>query len=147
MASRFTDAVQQGVRAQPARLPVGWQAPQHNLPAALNSFIGRGRELAAVGRAAEAGRLVTLVGPGGVGKSRLALEAARLQLRHHANGIWLVDLAPLPDPLLIPRAIASVLGIIEGPRRPLEAALDRALYERDLLLVLDNCEHLIEACA
>jgi predicted ATPase/DNA-binding CsgD family transcriptional regulator len=144
----MTEAAQHQARgARPTQLTAARQLPPHNLPASLTSFIGRGRELTRVGRAADSGRLVTLVGPGGVGKSRLALEAARLRLPHHSDGIWLVDLAPLADPLLIPRAIASVLGIIEGPRRSLEAALERVLRERDLLLILDNCEHLIEACA
>ncbi len=144
----MTEAAQHQARgARPTQLTTARQLPPHNLPAALTSFIGRERELARVGRAVDSSRLVTLVGPGGVGKSRLALEAARLRLPHHADGIWLVDLAPLADPMLVPRATASVLGIVEGPRRPLAAALERVLRERDLLLVLDNCEHLIEACA
>lgn len=122
------------------------RAPPSNLPAPLTSFVGRERELAEARRFLESCRLLTLIGPGGVGKSRLALEAARARLGRHADGVWLVDLAPLADPALLPRAVASVLGVIEGPRRSLADALAWLLRERDVLLILDNCEHLIEAC-
>lgn len=98
------------VQLDPAR-----QAPPHNLPEALASFIGRGRELALLARLARSERLVTLVGPGDVGKSRLALQAARQSLSRHPDGIWLVDLAGLADPSLVPRSVASTLGIVEGP--------------------------------
>ena len=121
--------------------------PPSNLPAPLTSFVGREHELAEVGRLLDSSRLLTLVGPGGVGKSRLALEAARPRRGRYPDGVWLVDLAPLADPALLPRTVASVLGVVEGPRRSLEAALVWLLRERDLLLILDNCEHLIEACA
>ena len=118
-----------------------------NLPAPLTGFIGRERELAEVGRLLDCCRLLTLVGPGGVGKSRLGLEVAWRRLEGHPDGVWLVDLAPLADPALLARTIASVLGVIEGPRRSLEGALAWVLRERDLLLILDNCEHLVGACA
>jgi non-specific serine/threonine protein kinase len=121
--------------------------PPSSLPAPLTGFVGRERELAEVGQLLDSSRLLTLVGPGGVGKSRLALEVARLQLGRHPDGVWLVDLAPLADPALLARTIASVLGVIEGPRRSLEAALAWVLRDRDLLLVLDTCEHLVEVCA
>jgi predicted ATPase/DNA-binding XRE family transcriptional regulator len=130
------------VGVKPAR-----RQPPSSLPAPLTGFVGRERELAETRQLLERARLLTLVGPGGVGKSRLALEAARLRLGRHPDGIWLMDLAPLADPALLTRTVASVVGVIEGPRRSLEAALAWLLRERDLLLIFDNCEHLIEACA
>jgi non-specific serine/threonine protein kinase len=125
---------------------VRWSHPA-SLPAALTDFVGREHELAELGRLLETCRLLTLVGSGGVGKSRLALEAAQSRLGDHRDGVWLVDLAPLSDPALLPRTVASVLGVVEGPRRSLEEALTWLLRERHLLLILDNCEHLIDACA
>ncbi|MFN8632280.1 MAG: helix-turn-helix domain-containing protein [Chloroflexota bacterium] len=125
----------------------GRRQPPSNLPTPLTGFVGRERELAEVRRLLDTCRLLTLVGPGGVGKSRLALETGRLRLSRHVDGVWLVDLAPLTDSTLLPRTIASVLGVIEGPRRSLEAAITWILRERNLLLILDNCEHLVDACA
>jgi predicted ATPase/DNA-binding XRE family transcriptional regulator len=118
-----------------------------SLPTPLTGFVGRERELAEIGDLLGVRRLLTLVGPGGVGKSRLGLEAASVRRGRHPDGVWLVDLAPLADPALLPRTVASVLGVVEGPRRSLEEALEWLLRERDLLLILDNCEHLIDACA
>jgi predicted ATPase/DNA-binding CsgD family transcriptional regulator len=121
--------------------------PSGSLPEALTSFVGRRREIGRVAAVSASSRLVTLVGPGGVGKSRLAIEAARLRLDQHPDGVWLIDLAGLSDPALIPRALASALSIVEGQRRSLDEALERVLRESNLLLVLDNCEHLIDGCA
>src|SRR5581483_10139610 len=98
MAGKATEASRrQAPRARPTRLPGDRQAPPNNLPAAPSSFVGRRRELATVAQAVDGGRLVTLVGPGGVGKSRLGLEAARRRLMQHPDGLWLVDLAGLTD--------------------------------------------------
>ena len=91
-------------------------------------------------------RLLTLVGAGRVGKTRLALGGARA-CTQHPDGVWLVDFAPLAEPTLVPQAVASVLGVFEQPGVALLDTLADALRQRQLLLVLDNCEHLIQACA
>ena len=119
----------------------------HNLPLPLTSFVGRERELAAVHEALAAHRLVTLTGPGGVGKTRLALQAAAAGLEAFPDGAWLVDLAPLADAALVPLTVLAALGVRERPGRPHLATLTEHLRARRLLLVLDNCEHLLDACA
>ncbi|MGH2352716.1 MAG: ATP-binding protein, partial [Chloroflexota bacterium] len=118
-----------------------------NLPYDPTSFIGREHETAEVRRLLDAHRLVTLAGPGGVGKTRLAVEVARGLVEAHPDGVWLVALGPLADPDLVPRAIAAAAGVELAPGRPPMAALADTLRPRQLLLVLDNCEHLVEACA
>ncbi len=92
-------------------------------------------------------RLLTLTGPGGIGKTRIALRLASRVLVNYPDGVWLVRLDALADPDLVPAAIASVLDVREQPGRSLLDALTSALGARQLLLVLDNCEHLIQACA
>jgi predicted ATPase/DNA-binding transcriptional regulator YiaG len=130
----------------------------HNLPAQLTSFIGRERELAEIqqlltpspDRSAGAGegvRLLTLTGHGGTGKTRLALQAATALLASFPDGVWWVELAPLTDLALIPQAVAAVLGLKEEPDRPLLATLIHHLRGKRALLILDNCEHLIQASA
>jgi predicted ATPase/class 3 adenylate cyclase len=119
----------------------------HNLPIQLTSFIGRERELSEIMRLLAATRLVTLTGSGGCGKTRLALQAGSEFLERFDDGVWLVELAPLADPALVPLAVASTLSVCEEPGRPLLATLTEHLRARRLLLVLDNCEHLIAACA
>jgi transcriptional regulator with XRE-family HTH domain len=118
-----------------------------NLPAQLTSFVGRQGEIAAVMRLLEQTRLLMLTGAGGTGKTRLALQVAAAVLDHYADGVWLVDLAPLVDPSLVPQAVAAATGVREEPGQPLLATLLAALRPRRLLLVLDNCEHLLDACA
>ncbi len=120
---------------------------QHNLPIALTSFIGRTHELAEVGRLLTRTRLLTLTGVGGCGKTRLALAAATAVLSEYSDGVWLVELAALTAAALVPQAVATTLGVREEPQRPLTATLLDALRSRDMVLVLDNCEHLIDACA
>jgi predicted ATPase/class 3 adenylate cyclase len=122
-------------------------APPHNLPVQLTSFVGRERELAALGALLEQARLLTLTGIGGCGKTRLALQVAAHVVEAYPDGVWFVDLAPLADPGLVPQAVAAALGVREEPGLPLPATLTAALRPRRLLLVLDNCEHLVEACA
>jgi non-specific serine/threonine protein kinase len=137
-------------RARPASSTHQTPAPvprRHNLPLQSTSFVGRADERAEVARLLGTTRLLTLVGTGGVGKTRLALEVAADQLNTYADGVWLVDLAPLVDPSLLPQAVATVLGIREQPRDLVAQTLATALERRRLLLVLDNCEHLIVACA
>lgn len=120
---------------------------RHNLPAPLTSFIGREVEMAEVRKLVEAGRLVTLTGTGGCGKTRLALEVAAVLLEGQPDGAWFVDLAPLTDPALVPHAVAAALGVPEEPGRALVGLLTDHLRACRLLLVLDNCEHLVDAAA
>lgn len=118
-----------------------------NLPAEVTRFVGRKRELAAVTEALGRHRLVTLRGAGGVGKTRLALRAAALERQSFADGCWLAELSALRDPALLPRTISATLGLPdESPEDPL-AALAAYLSGREMLVVLDTCEHLVDACA
>ncbi len=117
-----------------------------NLPAELTSFIGRARELAEIKKLLPATRVVTLTGPGGMGKSRLALRAAHSLKRNFQQGAWLAELAGLDDPGLLPYALARSLSMHERPDDGIEDALIAYLRERRLLLVLDNCEHVLDAC-
>jgi predicted ATPase/class 3 adenylate cyclase len=119
----------------------------NNLPAALSSFIGRTDELKAVQEALTQSRLVTLTGAGGAGKTRLALQVAADRVELHPDGVWLVDLAGLTDPELIVQAVASALHVPERSGQPALEVLTKYVATRDLLLVLDNCEHLIAAAA
>lgn len=119
----------------------------HNLPAAISTFIGRQREVAQITRLLAEAPLVTLTGAGGSGKTRLALEVATNVLPGFPGGVWLVELASLSDPVLVLQSVASTLGVREAPGRPLLDTLRDYLQPKKLLLVLDNCEHLITACA
>ncbi len=119
----------------------------NNLPIALSSFVGRGREISEVEALLAGNRLLTLTGPGGSGKTRLALRVASRVLEGFEDGAWLVELAPLSDPGLVIRAVAFVLGVREGPGGSLLEVLSDHLRSRRLLLVLDNCEHLVGASA
>jgi non-specific serine/threonine protein kinase len=125
------------------------QSPRHNFPAELTPFVGRPEELAQICEllSEPTHRLLTLVGPGGIGKTRLAVRLATELLPMHADGAWLVKLANLSDPALVPQAVASVLDVREQPDRSLPQSLAVRLRSRHLLLVLDNCEHLLDACA
>jgi non-specific serine/threonine protein kinase len=113
----------------------------------LSSFVGRKKELAEVKRLLGNSRLLTLTGPGGCGKTRLSLAAASELVEGFEDGVWLVDLAPLADPSIVMQALASTLGVREQPGRSLTEILSGYLSSRKVLVVLDNCEHLIEACA
>jgi predicted ATPase/DNA-binding SARP family transcriptional activator len=123
------------------------RAAAGNLPLQLTSFVGRDRELREVVGLARRHRLVTLTGPGGCGKTRLALEASSALLRNAADGVWLVELAGLSDGALVPNAVASALGVESRSARPSQEAVAAHVAEREMLIVLDNCEHLIAACA
>ena len=119
----------------------------HNLPVQLTSFVGREKELEEVKGLLRTTRLLTLTGTGGAGKTRLALQAGADLLDEYADGVWLVDLAALSDPSLVPQAVLSALGLREEPQRSLTDTLFDALRPKRALLILDNCEHLVEACA
>ena len=119
----------------------------NNLPWQATSFVGREREVEQVKHLLAQGRLVTLVGVGGIGKTRLSLELAAEVLDEYPDGIWLVELAPLSDPRLVTQAVASVLGVKEGPGASVVEALLAHLKERRLLILLDNIEHLVEGTA
>ncbi len=137
--------------AAPTSPPRGPRPVLTNLPAALTSFVGRGRELAAVQYALAQGpagcRLLTLTGVGGGGKTRLALAVATAVQPHYPDGVWLVELAALADPALVPATVAAALDLREAPGASFTATLADTLQARRLLLVLDNCEHLVAACA
>jgi predicted ATPase/DNA-binding CsgD family transcriptional regulator len=124
----------------------------NNLPIALSSFIGRGREIVEVKQLfsttrPDPARLVSLIGPGGCGKSRLAIWVAAELGKEFSAGVWLVELASITHPDLVPQTVAMALGLQEQAGRSLMTALSDYLLSRELLLVLDNCEHLLGACA
>ena len=139
----------------------GVAARAHNLPRPLTSFVGREQEAADVRALLATAPLLTLAGPGGSGKTRLALRVAadvmaaaapagagpRLPCPEVPDGVWFVDLAPVAEGALVPRAVAAAVGVREVPGQPLPLILAGALRQRALLLVLDNCEHLVDACA
>lgn len=134
--------------------PTPAPTPRHNLPGQLTSFIGRTREIAEVKRLISplsredaVGRLLTLTGPGGTGKTRLGLHAAAEVMPSFPGGVWLIELAPLADPALVPQTLAAVLGVREEPERSVTTSVLGYLHDRQTLLILDNCEHLIETCA
>ena len=122
-------------------------ARPNNLPIQLTSFIGRDREKAEVGRLLLTSHLVTLTGSGGAGKTRLALQVAAEALEEFPDGVWFVELAALSDPNLVLKAVASVLSVLEQPGRVMTETLADSLRGKSMLVVLDNCEHLVEACA
>jgi predicted ATPase/DNA-binding CsgD family transcriptional regulator len=136
-----------GGRREPIGRRNAASAAAHNLPEPVASFVGRERDVRELSRELDSQRLVTLTGTGGVGKTRLALELARRRVSRYPDGVWLIDLAPVPEPVRVLHAVAAGLGVLEGPARPLAEALQLFLRNRELLLVLDNCEHVVDACA
>ncbi len=135
---------------QPSEPPASKRhSPQNNLPAPLATFVGREHERAEVKRLLDSTRLLTLVGSGGCGKTRLALQVASelQQAQQFADGVWLVELADLSEPSLVVQAAASALNIVETSGASILDTMREQLRTHSLLLVLDNCEHLIQACA
>jgi len=132
----------------PTSVPVRTRGSfSHNLPAQLTSFIGREREMAEVKQLLSNTRLLTLTGPGGTGKTRFALQLAADVLKEFTNGVWLVELAPLADPTLVTQTMAATLGVREQPGSAILDALMDYVRAKTMLLILDNCEHLIATCA
>ena len=119
----------------------------NNLPVQLTTFIGREREIEDVKRLLTQSRLVTLMGTGGAGKTRLSIQVAADLIDQFQKGVWLIELAPLTDPALVVQAVASPFQVREVAGRPLLSTLVDYLQPKSLLLVLDNCEHLVAACA
>lgn len=143
-------AVGHGAPELGAAVPLGPPSPlpagAHNLPPGLPPFVGRQRQLAQVIRSLESERLVTLTGPTGIGKTRLALEVAGRTHGAYPNGVWLVELAPLGEPDRVPQAVASALGLDPEPGRDTIEALVARLRTASSLVVLDNAEHVLDAC-
>jgi len=119
----------------------------NNLPHPGTSFVGRERELDEVKALLSEARLLTLLGMGGLGKTRLSLQAAAQVMHQYPDGVWFLDLAPISDPALVPSVAAQALGVREEPGRPLVQTLCTHLKSHRALLILDNCEHLIEPLA
>src|SRR5262249_47833975 len=127
------------------------EEPDHSssrpvLPMPLTSFIGRASERQALGDLLKRERLVTTLGPGGVGKTRLAATVAA-EIADDFEGVWFVDLVPVTDAAMIPASVTTALGVAEHPSRSLADALATWIGDRRLLVVLDNCEHLVDGAA
>jgi DNA-binding XRE family transcriptional regulator len=136
-----------GGRGQPPGGPPGSAGGLHGFAPALTSFVGRAGPVRAVAALLDRDRLVTVTGPGGAGKTRLAGQVADQVAGRFADGAWLAELAPVRDPALVPAVVAAALGIRDQPGLPAAGALARVLARQQLLLVLDNCEHVIGAAA
>jgi predicted ATPase/class 3 adenylate cyclase len=122
-------------------------AVSHNLPVQLTSFVGRGAQMTDVEKLLVDNRLVTLTGAGGVGKTRLAVEIAARIAAEFRDGVWYVDLAPITHPAVVPVTVARALGLPDQPGRSTMDTLLRFVRDRQMLVVLDNCEHLLDASA
>ena len=136
-------------KAEPSRaslFPTTAPAALHNLPFATTRMIGRQERVTALVTQLSHQRLVTIVGPGGIGKTTVALAVAECMIGVYEHGVWLVDLAPLSDPGLVPSAVATVLGVEVSAEHALPG-LVAALRDNRTLLLLDNCEHVIDAAA
>jgi len=122
-------------------------SPRANVPPlAVDSFVGRQNEIASIARLLRNSRLITLFGPAGVGKTRMALEVANRVQRAFSGGVYLVELGSLTRPEFVAQAVAAAVGVCEQPATPLTETLAASLHGERALLVLDNCEHLVEAC-
>jgi non-specific serine/threonine protein kinase len=139
-------APRETVTAAPPTVPEA-EAPSTNLPLQLTGFVGREREIAATREMVARSRLVTLTGTGGVGKTRLALRVAADLVGEFPDGVWLADLAPLTDEAMVPATVLAACGVRDASNREPLAALVDYLRPRELLLLLDNCEHLLDGCA
>ena len=163
LVNTFVVLTEDRVRATPSRmsestrLPAGTASapsgaeiearPRTNLPRQLTSFIGRERDVAEVKRLLPTTGLLTLNGAGGCGKTRLAFRVVADLVAQYPDGVWVAQLAALSDPALVPKAVATALNVHEEPNRSLVETLEDFLRPKSLLLVLDNCEHLVNVCA
>src|SRR5205085_11320480 len=132
--------------ARAALPPAVGSASVHNLPLAMTRMIGREEAVATLVSRLSRQRLVTVVGPGGIGKTTVALAVAESMIADYEHGVWLVDLAPLGEPRLVPSAVATVLGLEVRTDNPLPGLI-ASLRDKRMLLLLDNCEHVIDAAA
>jgi predicted ATPase/DNA-binding SARP family transcriptional activator len=128
-------------------VPAAPPASRHNLPAPLTSFLGRDRDLARLDRLLGEARLITLTGPGGAGKTRLAVEAGTRAVGRFPDGVWMAELAGIADPGLVAAQVMEALEVRQDSDMPVMEALRYRLRSAELLLMLDNCEHLLDACA
>jgi len=119
----------------------------HNLPVQVTNFIGREKEASELRALVENSRLVTITGAGGCGKTRISLQIAKEFIDKFSDGVWFVDLSPLEDPELLPQELANTLSITEEPGKPIASTLKEQIKEKNCMLLLDNCEHLVDATA
>jgi predicted ATPase/DNA-binding SARP family transcriptional activator len=147
LAGSFDADLREAAEPVPPPTPVVTSGPSHNLPVQLSSLVGREQEIAEVRRLLADGRMLSLVGPGGCGKTRLAIEVASAVLPEFPGGVWFCELAALNDPSLVIQAVAEVLDVSEQPSASLLDLVRRHIGQQHLLLVFDNCEHLMEGCA
>src|SRR5215217_7693679 len=143
-AGRFPPKDAHPLGSPPAELP---GVVKHNLPAARTSFVGSQREIVEIKRELTMTRLLSLIGVGGSGKTRLALEVAKDLVGAYPDGVWLVELASLSEGDLVPQAVAKAVGVLERPGQPLADTLAEYLRATSVLLVVDNCEHLADSAA
>jgi predicted ATPase/DNA-binding XRE family transcriptional regulator len=136
-----------GISGLPSQSSQSSSRPKSNLPAPITTFIGREKEQWEVIQLITKYRLVTLTGSGGVGKTRLSIKVGEQVMGAYADGVWIAEFAPILDPSLVPRTTAIAIGLRDEPQRPIVDMLCDFLLEKQMLIVLDNCEHLLEACA
>ncbi len=134
-------------RSAPPSTAAAPAATPNNLPIERTSFVGREKEIAECAALLDKGRLLTLTGIGGTGKTRLALRVARGVLHRYPDGVWFIDLAPLSDPERVALTVATALGLAKEPGKPMEQTIAEHLCAKQALIVLDSCEHLVEACS
>jgi predicted ATPase/DNA-binding CsgD family transcriptional regulator/transcriptional regulator with XRE-family HTH domain len=146
-SAAFVEAARPPARKAMHRAPVPDPPRRATLPRPLTSLVGRESDVGAVQRQLDRSPLVTLVGPGGIGKTRLALEVGNRAKVRFRDGVWFVDLSPIDNPALIASGVAAALGVREQVHVPVLDTLSEALRARQTLLILDNCEHLIHGCA
>ena len=132
--------------AQPGLMASSSSLSRHNLPSLLTTFFGRGEEQDEIAHLLVKNRLVTLIGTGGIGKTTLSLQLGQKLLGKFPDGVWFVELASLNNPSLVPQAVASILGISSHSNRPLVEHLQDVLRPKTMLILFDNCEHLLGAC-
>jgi predicted ATPase/DNA-binding XRE family transcriptional regulator len=136
-----------GLSGSPSTSVPSSTKPKSNLPAPVTTFIGRKKEQVDVIKLITKHRLVTLTGPGGVGKTRLSIKVGEQVMGNYADGVWLVELASLSDPTLIAQTLASLFGLTKQSRISFTDLLINFLQAKSVLLIIDNCEHLLDACA